>query len=59
VCRIGLSWIIVYRQGIGVTTHDGFVIRHGAGQLSAGAITVFKVRASISSSGVSIRHQPR
>ncbi len=49
MCRIGPSWIIVYRQGIGVTTHDGFVIRHGAGQLSAGAITVFEVRASISS----------
>src|SRR5258708_38896512 len=49
MCRIGLSWIIVYRQGIGVTTHDGFVIRHGAGQLSADTITVFEVRASISS----------
>jgi hypothetical protein len=43
---------------VATTTHDGFVIRHGAGQLSAGAITVFEVRASISSrQSASIRHQ--
>ena len=43
---IRLSWVNVYRQDIGVTTHGGFMIRSGAGQSSAGAIA--EVRASIS-----------